>query len=73
MKGKYQKKFDLPHQFHFITSCSSCTCSAFRQLHQELNGSPFPINIDGTPVIRCTKNPYILKIEINKLLKEKNC
>ncbi len=44
----------------------------FRRLHQEINCSPYPINNDGSPDMRCTKNPHILKLKLNQLIKEKN-
>ncbi len=48
------------------------SCPAFRKLHQEINNSPFPINNNGTPDMRCTKNPEILKLKLQKLLKSAN-
>jgi len=45
-------------------------CPEFRKLHQAINNSAFPINNDGTPDMRCTKNPIILKMKLDKLYSE---
>ncbi len=45
-------------------------CPEFRKLHQAINNSPYPINNDGTPDMRCTKNPLILKMKLDQLLKQ---
>ncbi len=42
-------------------------CPEFRKLHQELNESPFPINNDGSPDMRCTRNPLIAKLKLKNL------
>jgi hypothetical protein len=45
-------------------------CPEFRQLHQRINNSDYPINNDGTPDMRCTKNPLILKMKLERIISQ---
>ena len=42
----------------------------FRQCLQVANNKPYPTNKDGSPDMRCTKNPYILKLKLERMMKK---
>ena len=47
-------------------------CPDFRKLHQEMNYCEYPMNNDGSPDMRCTTHPMILKLKLKTLMdKEK--
>lgn len=43
--------------------------SDFRKILQFASKKPYPVNKDGSPDMRCTTNPHILQMKIDKLLK----
>ena len=42
----------------------------FRQCLQVANNKPYPTNKDGSPDMRCTTNPHILKLKLEKMMKK---
>ncbi len=42
----------------------------FRHCLQVANNKPYPTNKDGSPDMRCTTNPHILKLKLEKLMKK---
>ena len=42
----------------------------FRQCLQFANNKPYPTNKDGSPDMRCTTNPHILRFKLEKLMKK---
>ena len=42
----------------------------FRKCLQYAHQKPYPVNKDGSPDMRCTKNPHILKMKFDLLMKK---
>jgi hypothetical protein len=46
--------------------------SEYRRLVSLGNGTSYPVNLDGKPDMRFTKNPDILRMKLAKAIAEKN-
>ena len=42
----------------------------FREVLQVVAGKEYPINKDGSPDMRCTSNPHIMRLKLDKMLKK---
>ena len=42
----------------------------FRKCLQFAHQKPYPVNKDGSPDMRCTKNPHILRMKLDLMMKK---